>query len=121
MLKEENNKLKLDISEKKMSINSLTRKLNKERDKEMWQTESKKKYKDIHLNKIYHQKQETDLLHFKKIKMKCQIRKMKYQNTVNKYQYITSMIIDLTLSKIIYQKTITPFDNKKSVRKQYIQ
>lgn len=54
MLKEENNKLKLDISEKKMSINSLTRKLNKERDKEMWQTESKKKYKDIHLNKIYH-------------------------------------------------------------------
>ena len=26
-----------------MSINSLTRKLNKERDKEIWQTESKKK------------------------------------------------------------------------------
>ena len=40
-LKEENNKLKHDINEKDKLIKALTGKLNEERNKQMWQTETR--------------------------------------------------------------------------------
>ena len=40
-LKEENNKLKHDINENDKLIKALTGKLNEERNKQMWQTETR--------------------------------------------------------------------------------
>ena len=45
ILKEENSKLKYDMSEKKILLKSLTEILNEERVKQMWQTETQQTWK----------------------------------------------------------------------------
>ena len=76
MLKEENNKLKHEMSEKKVLMNSLIRQLNED-GQDKYDKQKTVKCKNIHLNKIYHQKQKIDSLHLKTLKMKCQIKKQK--------------------------------------------
>lgn len=47
-------------------INNLTGNLDKERAKQMWQTETRQKKRGrTYLDKIYHINKETDSLHFK--------------------------------------------------------
>ena len=69
-LKEENNKLKHDMSEKEILINGLTGKLHEERAKKC-DKEKLDKCGNINLDKMYYQKRETDLHPFKTLKMKC--------------------------------------------------
>ena len=61
-LREQKKKLKQDMSAKEILIKSLTDKLNKESAKQMYQSETRH---------LYHLERETDLFHFKTLKMKC--------------------------------------------------
>ena len=69
--------------DKEILIKHLTETLNEEKAKQMPTNVKTRQTRNINLDKIYHQKQETDLLHFKTLKMKCQIKSEELQRKRN--------------------------------------
>ena len=91
------------MSEKEILINSLTEKSNKKGPNKCGKQKSDKS-ENMNLDKLYHQKRDTELVHLKTLKMNCQIKKRKtmkkskHYNTVIKWQYTARKTTGLTLS-----------------------